>query len=94
MYPRAAVMGFLAFSLDSPSAAKLSALVGIAGFSYLVLRSMRAFRRLEHIPGPRVAAFTELWLLCAAWAGDFHLTAATLLHQYGQSQQSGGLHEI
>ena len=45
--------------------------------------TLRRYRRLAHIAGPRLAAVSELWLLNAARKGDFHLVAEDLLKQYG-----------
>ena len=81
-------MGSVRFFLNYFSASRSAALVGIAGVFYFVARSVWVFRRLEHVAGPRLAAFTELWLLYAAWVGDFHLTATRVLQEYGQSEHS------
>jgi hypothetical protein len=50
-------------------------------------------RRLAHIPGPTLAAYTNGWLLRATYRGDFHQTAESLLRKYGKSEIQPMLHE-
>lgn len=44
-----------------------------------------SYRRLAHIPGPRLAAFSELWFFNATSKGDLYLEAERVLRQYGLS---------
>jgi hypothetical protein len=36
---------------------------------FLVLRFGKIYWRLRHVPGPRLAAFIDLWRLIAVWGG-------------------------
>lgn len=67
------------------SGALILSLVGTISFFYLIFKALGSFQRLQHIPGPRLAAWTELWLFQAALGGNFHLTAASLLRKHGSS---------
>jgi hypothetical protein len=42
-----------------------------------------SYRRLAHIPGPRLAAFSELWFFNATSKGDLYLEAERVLRKYG-----------
>lgn len=42
-----------------------------------------SYRRLAHIPGPRLAAVSELWFFNATSKGDLYLEAERVLRQYG-----------
>ena len=47
-------------------------------------RRWAQYRKLRHFSGPRVAAWSELWLFNAARQGDFHLVAEGLFCEYGK----------
>jgi hypothetical protein len=70
------------------SGSLILALTGTFGLLYLTFKAVDSFRKLQHIPGPRLAAWTELWLLSATLKGNFHLTAGSLLRKYGHTQLS------
>ena len=59
-------------------------LVAAALFAiYYGITTYISYRRLAHIPGPRLAAFSELWFFNATSNGDLYLEAERVLRQYG-----------
>jgi hypothetical protein len=73
------------FHFDRVSATLVLALVGAFSFAYLIFNAVRSYQRLKHIPGPRLAAWTELWLFKAALCGNFQLNTEQLFRRYGLS---------
>lgn len=61
----------------------LAASIFIALLSVAFVQSVRSYRRLSHIPGPRFAAFSKLWLLRALTAGRSHQVFVDLYKQSG-----------
>lgn len=59
-------------------------LVAVALFViYSGVTTYISYRRLAHIPGPRLAAVSELWFFNATSKGDLYLEAERVLRQYG-----------
>jgi hypothetical protein len=56
-------------------------------------KTIKQKRRLAHIPGPTLAAYTNGWLLRATYRGDFYQTAEALLRKYGESEIQPMLHK-
>lgn len=56
----------------------LTLLIGTA-----ILRRTRTWLRLRHIPGPRFAGVSELWLLRKTFGGRCHLDTAEACSKYG-----------
>lgn len=52
-------------------------------FIYLCATTWRSYARLAHIPGPRLAAFSELWFFNVTSKGDLYLEAERMLRQHG-----------
>lgn len=50
---------------------------------FLVLRFGKIYWRLRHVPGPRLAAFTDLWRLITVWGGRAETTYLDLHKKYG-----------
>jgi hypothetical protein len=49
----------------------------------VVVSWTRSYLRLRHIPGPRFAAFSKLWLLQKTIGGRFHLDTVEACARYG-----------
>ena len=67
-------------SLTKPALAVL----GVLAFCYFVVRSILLYRKRRHIPGPRLAALSELWLFNATAKGDLYLSGEQVLRKYGR----------
>lgn len=50
---------------------------------YLTARTITSYWKLRHIPGPRLAGFSELWLFSATAKGNLYLTVYEVLRKYG-----------
>lgn len=48
-----------------------------------VVTSILSYRKLRHIPGPRLAAISQLWLFNVTARGDLYLAAEKVLRKYG-----------
>jgi hypothetical protein len=57
------------------------ALGGLVVFHLLSV--LRSYWRLRHIPGPWLAAVSELWYIRAATSGELHLRLAEVCSKYG-----------
>jgi hypothetical protein len=55
-----------------------------AGILYLAVREWLSYRKLRHIRGPRLAAFSQLWLFNVTTKGDLYLTMGDALRKYGK----------
>lgn len=53
---------------------------------YLIVNTVVSYRKLRHIPGPRLAAFSQLWMFNVTAKGDVYLSAEQVLRKYGTSQ--------
>lgn len=53
------------------------------GLVYYAVASISSYRKLRHIPGPRLAAFSQLWLFKVTAGGDLYLTAEKVIRKYG-----------
>lgn len=51
---------------------------------YQVYSWIASYRRLSHIPGPRLAAWSNLWWVRAAVSRKGHLYLDEVLRQYGE----------
>jgi hypothetical protein len=63
-------------------------LLGLAGLVWLVLAYVRAHARLSHIPGPRLAGWSNFWLLRAQYGGRLSFILADVITKYGMSFNS------
>lgn len=55
--------------------------------AYFVFANIRSYRRLRHIPGPTLGAFSSLWWTRAAISGQGHLALADACTQYGKMKE-------
>ena len=55
----------------------------LAAISYFVITTFLSYRRLQHFPGPPLAAFSQLWFALATAKGDCYKTTKQVLEQYG-----------
>jgi hypothetical protein len=55
-----------------------------AGTLYLAVREWLSYRKLRHFRGPRLAAFSQLWLFKVTIKGDLYLAMGDALKKYGQ----------
>ena len=51
--------------------------------STAIVQRTRTWLRLRHIPGPRFAGISELWLLQKTFGGRCHLDTAEACTKYG-----------
>lgn len=79
--------GFIKFT-ESSASIWWNALLLIALFT-LVVRSIRDLRRLQHIPGPFLAGWTNALRLYWVWSNDSHDTHITLHRKYGRIVRFG-----
>lgn len=66
-----------------PFLPQLSLLAIALSVTYLIVSSIVAYRKLRHIPGPPLAAFSQLWLFNVTASGDVYLSAEQVLRKYG-----------
>jgi hypothetical protein len=64
-----------------------SYLICLSILAYLVFANVRSYRRLRHIPGPTLGAFSDLWWIRAATSGQAHLALADACDQYGKMKE-------
>lgn len=55
----------------------------IVAISLFSASTFVSYRKLQHVPGPRLAAFTQLWLARATSKGSLYLTLGKVLDEYG-----------
>ncbi|KAJ9652221.1 hypothetical protein H2198_008525, partial [Neophaeococcomyces mojaviensis] len=67
------------------------AAVSLAFFAlaYFIVTSILSYRKLRHIPGPWLAAVSQLWLFNATSRGDLYLAAEKVLRKYGSPARIG-----
>lgn len=75
-----AIMVFLADASRITLAAVSLAFFALA---YFIVTSILSYRKLRHIPGPWLAAVSQLWLFNATSRGDLYLAAEKVLRKYG-----------
>jgi hypothetical protein len=51
--------------------------------AYLITTTFLSYRKLRHFPGPRLAAFSQLWLFNVTSKGNLYLAAERVLRKYG-----------
>ncbi|CZR67450.1 related to pisatin demethylase (cytochrome P450) [Phialocephala subalpina] len=56
---------------------------------YFIVVQYLSYRRLAHIPGPRLAACSNLWLVRAIWGQQSHLDVYEVSKQYGPLTRIG-----
>lgn len=61
----------------------LALLLFAAPVCYLIAR-IHSYRRLRHVPGPRLAAWTNLWYIRAVLGCRLHVAVADALKEYGR----------
>lgn len=67
----------------------LAAVVALTG--YTIVPSVIAWYRLRHIPGPKIAAWTNLWLINKLWRGNSFNDMSNVCTQYGTQKPLGAL---
>ncbi|EON66251.1 hypothetical protein W97_05644 [Coniosporium apollinis CBS 100218] len=75
--------------------AGLAPVLAIASVAFLILalvNRIRAYRRLAHIPGPRLAGFSRLWMVRANISGRNHEYLAEVTAKYGSLARIGPNH--
>ena len=50
---------------------------------YFTVNTLLSYRKLSQFPGPRLAAFSQLWLFNVTANGDLYLAAEQALRKYG-----------
>jgi len=55
----------------------------LLGVAYYVVTTIVSYRKLQHIPGPRLAAISELWMFNVTAKGDIYLEMEKTLRKYG-----------
>lgn len=53
------------------------------GITYFITSTIITYRKLRHFPGPRLAAFSQLWIFNVTAKGDVYLSAEEVLRKYG-----------
>lgn len=53
-----------------------------------IVRTLRSWSRLRHIGGPRLAGFSNLWMVRAVTSGRSHWILKETTDKYGMSGQS------
>ncbi|KAI6784042.1 uncharacterized protein J7T54_004588 [Emericellopsis cladophorae] len=51
--------------------------------AYVAFSRFRAWRRLAHIPGPKIAGFTDLWLIYKTWRGSLFEDLGEVCKRHG-----------
>lgn len=69
--------------IDSERATLAFSFLLIGFVLYYVATSVASYRKLRHIPGPRLAAWSQLWLFNVTAGGDLYSTAEKVLRRYG-----------
>lgn len=69
--------------LDSERVTQAFIFLLIVSIAYYVFATVKSYRKLRHIPGPFLAAVSQLWLLKTTAGGDFYITAEKVLRKYG-----------
>jgi len=67
------------------SAGTIAAVVGSLALVYIVSSYVVSYRRLSHIPGPPLAAWTNLWWVNAAISRKGHLYLYDACKKYGMT---------
>jgi hypothetical protein len=62
-------------------------LICLSILAYFVFANVRSYRRLRHIPGSILGAFSDLWWIRAAISGQGHLALADACTQYGKMKE-------
>lgn len=55
--------------------------------TWYVVTTAASYRRLRHIPGPKLAAISSWWWINAAVSGEGHLALADVCTQYGKTMR-------
>jgi hypothetical protein len=61
---------------------------------YYIASTIRSWYRLRHIPGPRLASLSYLWLTRVLWKGRQYETYKTIHDEYGSSLVRVGPNEL
>lgn len=67
------------------SAGTIASVVGVLALVYVVNSYVASYRRLSHIKGPPVAAWTNLWWINAALSRRGHLYLYDACRKYGMT---------
>jgi hypothetical protein len=62
-------------------------LICLSILAYFISANVRSYRRLRHIPGPILGAFSDLWWIRAAISGQGHLALADACTKYGKMKE-------
>lgn len=60
------------------------ALLSVAVAAVFVTHTLRSWLRLQHIRGPALAGFTNLWLVRVVMGGNTHWELADANEKYGE----------
>jgi hypothetical protein len=63
--------------------------LALLSVSLLGVSSLQSYLRLYHVPGPAVAAWTDLWRFLDVWGGRAETTHLHLHRQYGDVVRLG-----
>lgn len=73
--------------LTWPDVAKSGVIIGVTLVVFILLlyrHEYKSWARLSHIPGPRFAQFTNLWILKHAWNGRLAPCLTEAGEEYGK----------
>lgn len=73
----------MVYLVNATRVTSAAVILTVLGLVYYAVTSIRSYRKLRHIPGPRLAAFSQLWLFKVTAGGDLYLTAEKVLRKYG-----------
>lgn len=73
----------MAYLFDTNRVTLAAGILAAITIAYYVVTSFLSYRKLRHIPGPRLAAFSQFWLFKVTAGGDLYLTADEVLRKYG-----------
>ncbi len=71
------------FSIFAPPQTLLVVVLAGAAVLWLVVSTLVSYRKLQHIPGPWLARFSQLWMLNVTLKGDLYLAMEEVIQKYG-----------
>jgi hypothetical protein len=70
--------------VDLSNVVSAVAIFGVFAAVYFAISTLISYPKLRHVPGPALAAFSELWLFNATSKGNVYLSAEDVLRKYGR----------
>lgn len=81
-------MSFMSALPAIPDLPQVLLLAVALNITYFIANTIITYRKLRHVPGPRLAAFSQLWLFNVTAKGDVYLSAEQVLRKYGMHKHS------